>query len=240
MKFAVPAFSLLIAAGLLNAPVAAEILYDWSFDDAAGTSLTDAAQSGFRDGTWDEAFDRSFTQGDGTFRIRRPVGGPANAFVALDPPLTGKAWLVVESSGWQLRGRVANEVLRIGFVERKHDERPQVTAQIRIERSDENEVSIGGDAFVTANGATLIDDQALLTATQRDPVTLVLEVDLDENTYAIHYKVGAAPFVELGTGSIDPNRGARYLRWGAAGGFSSTAGEHFDIQRLYVTTTDPM
>lgn len=69
---------------------------------------------------------------------------------------------------------------------------------------------------------------------------LVLEADFDARTYAIHYKVGAAPFIQLGTGNMDPGRTGRYLRFGAAGEFASTNAEQFNIQRIYVTTVDPM
>jgi hypothetical protein len=118
-----------------------------------------------------------------------------------------------------------------------------ITAQMNIDRLPSGNLTITGDAGGTGSTAT-VTSTADLTRTRSTPLRLILEINKTLNTYTIRYKDGANPLVSLPTGNLGERsvgviREPRSVRFAFTGTFSE-AGESVDVDRIQVTTTDPI
>ncbi|MGE9291002.1 MAG: hypothetical protein ACQKBT_08435, partial [Puniceicoccales bacterium] len=113
-----------VCLGLLLAGFgSADTLYEWKFEDTAGTFLSSTESSGENaDAMWDGDFDRSSTNGSGLFMIGRTPGGIANAYAEISSrDLTeDEIWVILELNGWQFQGKSAKETLRLGIADTAH------------------------------------------------------------------------------------------------------------------------
>ncbi|MGE9271279.1 MAG: hypothetical protein ACQKBU_10790 [Verrucomicrobiales bacterium] len=213
-------------------------LYEWDFEDPTGTLLSSTVSTGELKGAWDGDFDRSNTNGSGQFLIARTPGGIANAFVRLSSSDldSEEIWVILEIDGWNLEGKSAKETLRLGIADIAHEERPHVLAQIRLERTGPNEVSVLTEAF--GDGAESMAPLPMFGATQNEPVTFALKIEAEKNRHSLYYQVGGGPLLFLGEGKTSPDRELNYLRFGLSGYFNASD-ELLAINRIVVQTTPP-
>ncbi|MGE9291003.1 MAG: hypothetical protein ACQKBT_08440, partial [Puniceicoccales bacterium] len=115
-------------------------------------------------------------------------------------------------------------------------ERPHVLAQIRLERSGPNEVSVLAEAF--GEGAESMAPLPMFGASQTEPVTLALKIDPEANTFSLYYQVAGGAFLYLGEGKTSPDRDLNYLRFGLSGYFNASD-EYFAIDRIAIQTSEP-
>jgi hypothetical protein len=222
-------------------PLSAEVLYEWNFNDSEGTSLSEAISSGTIKAQWSLDFDDSIANGDGQLIVRRTPDGVANAYVPLTPKASrafeNEIWLQVEIDEWQFKGKSTSETMRLGLAHIPDEERPHVLAQINLQRTDSNEVSISAESF----GELSQSMQALpiFGSAQNEPVTFVLHIDKKSNSYTLYYHIGEGPYLYLGKGKTSPEREARYLRLGFSGYFNAT-NEKLSINRIAYLNHDPM
>lgn len=244
-----------LLAGLLAffAPGAqADISVDWTFDDPAGTLLSNTVNSGTENWTnWDADIGQSATTGDGVFRIQRAVGGGQNGFAWLTTPEV--AWLVVDLDGWAFSDKSGggyHEDIRFGF---SHNGDPiNQYAEISLgRRASPNEVFIQGIAELRSQGAKWIAPISTgLSNIQDRPVRLVLKVDRSssEPTYSIYFNIDEVGYVHVGTGELDSGRSPFMLRFHALNSFAdkldpedpNSAVEFVDVSRIFVTSEDPI
>jgi hypothetical protein len=233
--------STLIASLALLAPATADVLYEWNFDDPSGTSLSEATSSGKIDAQWNLDFDDSVTNGDGQLIVRRTPDGVANAYVTIDSKaeraIQNEIWMLVEIDGWEFSGKSASETMRLGVAHITDEERPHVLAQINLERTDSNQVSVSAESF--GDGSISVPPLPIFGKEQTEPVTFVLHIDKGANKFTLHYRMGDGPYLYLGNGATSPEREIRFLRLGFSGYFNASS-EQFAINRIAYLSHDPM
>lgn len=241
------------AAALLGAQAGAAIVEDFPFDDAAGTVITAAANSANAGNAW-LSQNTAINAGvqSGSFRIQKggeatPVTGQVSNTLDIANVSSGKAWLVADIAGWFYTetASATSERVRFAFLDNDPPAAGSsvITAQVNIDRLGSGNLTITGDAGGTGSTAT-VASTADLARTRTTPLRLVLEVDATADTYAISYKDGAAPYVSLATGDLGErsagvDREPRSARFAFTGTFSE-AGEFVDVDRIFVTTTNPI
>jgi hypothetical protein len=248
----IPFLAVLFSLGLADFSESA-VLQDFQFNDTNGTLLASTANSVPLGNTWNEdTVDMNFSsvQG-GVYRIQKntattPSGFGTN-FLDIDNISSGKAWLVAEIAGWHFSSIAGTdefdsgqlEEIRFDFLDNDGSDQggSTVTAEVEIERIANGTIQILGAALGTGSP---IAAQSL-PLTQSDPFTVVLALDKDVNTYEIFTKNGANPFVSLSGApvSIDTTRSGNSIRFIANNSFAGTS-EHFSIDRIYLTDTDPV
>lgn len=229
----------LFASGLCLAAAAslhAGTIAEWKFDDAAGTPLKSAANSGTAAGEWTQNFDATKTDGSGKLISQKPSGGLWNTYWSVPADAPRKMWLVVDLSGWNMSGEKIKEALRAGFSSSADDNKPQVVAQAVLERMPNGSVSVSGDAL--GEGATAVSGHAdPLQQECASPITLIVGLDQDAGTYSVATRT-AEGLKQLGEGETSPGRAAKYVRFSIAGDLSSSD-EHITVDRIAVTDADP-
>lgn len=249
-----PLMIVLTLFSLSGGAVSAAILEDFQFSDPNGTTLGSTANTGTGTGNaWNEDtadMDNSFVQG-GVFRIQKssavtPDGFGTN-YLDIANVTTGKVWLVAEMAGWHFASGTTDpndfnpsqlEEIRFDFLNNDGDAQggSTVTAEVEIERVAAGGIVIRGTALGT--GSAPIAPQPL-SLTQSNPFTVVLALDKANNNYEIFTKNGDAAFTSLGgPAAIDSSRNGNSIRFVANNSFAG-AGEFFDINRIYLTDTDP-
>jgi len=220
---------------------AAKPLMEWRFDDPSGTPTSELANTGRLPGAWNGDLENTFTNGEGHLVVRRTPQSAANVFVPVVLPagtqLPGDLWILVDVAGWNFRGNVANETMRVGFSHTRHAERPSVVAQIRLGRVGADQVSVAAEGF--GEGAEETTDLPLFRAEQVTPLTLVLHVNRAENTFTLNLRQqegGAVMF--LGSGAISPDREIQFVRLGFTGHFGARE-EFLHLSRVAVLTENP-
>ena len=205
------------SAGIIQDLAAAEIIEDYQFNDGAGTTIPAAANSA----------------NPGNFLIDDIQGDLAgvttNGLGALDASLKsnnelGNAWsdnhnihsgrvLGVMEMTWNFNSATLNtsenEELRISLISSGDS---FVTAEWEIQREDDNTVTILGNGVGTGSS-----DLAAVTLpgglTQSMKFIAVVDADLDNDTYQIHYSAdGGGTFTTMGTANLDPARIVDKLR----------------------------
>lgn len=233
--------SLLISTLAVLAPAGADVLYEWNFDDPIGTSLSETISSGEVEAQWNLDFDDSVTNGDGQLVVRRTPDGVANAFVTISPEaeraIKDEIWMQVEIDGWEFSGKSASETMRLGVAHITDEERPHVLAQITLERTGSNQVSISAESF--GEGSVSMPALPIFGSELTEPVTLVLHINKESDTFTLHYQMGEGPYLYLGEGTTSPEREIRFLRLGFSGYFNASS-ERFAINRIAYLSHDPM
>jgi hypothetical protein len=110
----------------------------------------------------------------------------------------------------------------------------QITGQATIQRNSTGGIELVGRL---TTGAPEIGPLAL-TTTRSTPFTMVLEIDESNETFSVYYKDNAGPYTLLGTAPHIAGRNGNSLRMGVQNNFGG-AGEFFDVDRIYLTDTDP-
>ena len=227
-----------LALGLAASPVLkAGSVAEWTFDDPANTSLKSAANSGSGGGAWTLNFDATTTDGAGKLVSKKPSGGNWNTYWPLPSGSPKKLWLVVDLAGWNMSGEKVKEAVRAGFSASDDDNKPQVVAQVVLERLPGGAVAVRGDAL--GDGATAVSgDATSLQQTGTLPVTLVVGLDQDAGTYSVAMRTAEGGLKELGSGQTSPGRAAKFLRFSIAGDLSGSD-EQVTVDRIALTDAEP-
>lgn len=245
----------LVMAGALLATstASAGIIQDFQFSDANGTLLGDAVNSASPGNAW--LVHANTVESDvqsGSFRIlKNSVTGQAANSLNIADVSSGKVWLVAEFAGWNFTATPSATLERVRFGFLDNDDASlaagssTITAEMNIDRlsvANGGGIQLSGEALGTGNSAVVAD--LPLALVRNTPFTMALEVDHDADVYSVYYKDDANPFALLGSGSIGERsagvkREARAVRFAFTGQFGDV-GEFVDIDRIYVTNTNPI
>ncbi len=226
----------------------AAILEDFLFNDANGTLLENTVNSANPGNMWnaDTADMTESTVQNGKFNIKKANDNFGTNFLDITNVTSGKVWLVAEIAGWHFSSIVGPgefdaaelEEIRFDFLDNDGNNQggSTITAEMEIERTPTGGLVVQGTAL---GGGGSISPQSL-PLTQSSPFTMVLALDKDTNNYEIFTKTGAGAFSSVGgVKAISATRNANSIRLVANNNFGGT-GEFFDIDRIYLTNTDPI
>jgi hypothetical protein len=236
---------------LLLAPTCADaaILEEFLFNDANGTLLDGATNSGNPGNQWVLDGDGDMTNSsvqNGSYRVQKDNDLFGTNFLQIDNVTSGTVWWVAEFSGWSFSSLVGSPNFDVGELEEirfsfLNDDTgtsgSSNTAAVEIQRTAAGGLEVVGNR--SGSGGTDIAGSAALNLVQTNPFSLVLELNKDANTYAVFFKDGADPFQQLGTANVDPARNGNSIRFVANNNFSG-AGEFVDIDRMYLTDVSPL
>jgi hypothetical protein len=244
---------LAVVASLAGTTAPAAILEDFQFGDANGTVLTSAVNSINAGNAW-LSQNTAINAGvqSGSFRIQKggeatPVGGQVSNSLEIANVTSGKLWLVADIAGWLYTETPSPTSERVRFAFLDNDPpaagSSTVTAGVNIDRAANNNLTITGEAGGTGSTAT-IAGTADLARTRNTALRIVLEVDATADTYTISWKDGAGPYQslpvsQLGERSAGVDREPRSVRFAFTGSFNDT-GEFVDVDRIFVTNTNPI
>lgn len=241
------------------------LIDEFDFEEPDGVTLTKAGNSLPLGGVWSVSpFDSRVV--DGRFRIQRSATGTSSTTtgmlgageIRVRPPTDstrlatdiGEGFASIVVSGWDFRSTDLGETIRFGF---RSTVSPDIfdTAQIVIQRSGLNDVSVSGLGFGTGSG--LIAAAPLFAATQQVPVQFVLQLNKQENLngspvvagadsggfYRLFYQLPGRDFVEIGSGAaVRQARNGDYLNLQVAGPIGAVGG-FFDIDRMIFSSQFP-
>ncbi len=181
---------------------------------------------------------------NGSFRVQKDNDNFGTNYLQIDNITTGTVWMVAEMDGWSFSSLVGPgefdssqpEEIRFAFLNNDTgNSGSTITSQFEIERNAGGGVELNGQAL--GSGTNIAPFALNLNQTQ--PFTIVMELDQTANSYEIFIDDGGAGFSSIGTGAVDPSRDANSIRFVANNNFSGT-GEFFDIDRFYITDTNPI
>jgi hypothetical protein len=241
----------LLGAALLARFASAAIIEDFPFNEPANSPITGAVNSANPGNAWlsQNTAVESFSNGSGSFRINKTsVAGQVGNTLDIANITSGKVWLVAEIAGWAYTATpsATSERVRFGFLDNDPPAAGSstISAEMQIDRlASNNNLTFTTDAGGTGSTATQTSS-ADWGISRNTPLTLVMEIDADTDKFTASYKDGANPWVSLPTGNLGERtagvaREARSVRFAFTGNFGDT-GEFFDVDRIYVTTTNPI
>lgn len=203
-------------AGIIDDLAAATIVEDFQFDDPSGTAYDAAANSanaGNLLSTDTTPADLAGVATDGFGNLNASLKNNTNFGTTLVDTLdrsTGRVFGVMEVT-WDFQSVLdpsENEELRITLIS---SGTAGVLAEFEIQREDDDTLTIlgntvGGDDI----GAVVLNGGSL---SQTEKFIGVVEVDLDADTYQVHYSTdGGTSFATLGSGATDPTRNLDKMR----------------------------
>lgn len=208
------------AASLLQSPYAKAqsiLLHDFQFGETAGTdilNLTDSAGTAFFREV-DDDNTAVVTNGLGQLDLSAKNNnnfGSNNLFDLTTPLTEGLVFGVLEAT-WDFQSTLdtnENEQFRLSLINSGNS---FVTAEVEIERTDDDVLVIGGQAVGTGASATPIATLNEGSLTQNDNFVAIVQADLTADTYEVFYSSdNFGSFTSVGTGTIDPTRGATSVR----------------------------
>jgi len=241
------------------------VIDDFSFQEPDGMTLTKAGNSLPHGAAWNVSpFDSRVL--DGAFRIQRNTSGVSSTTtgmlgagqIRVRPPTDvtnlptdiGEGFASILVSGWDFRGSELGETLRFGF---RSTASPDVfdTAQLVIQRSGINEVSVSGQGFGLGSGN--IASVPLFAARQGVPVQFLLQLNKARNLdgspiqagadaggfYRLFYQLPGRDPVEIGSGAaVRQSRNGNHLNLQVSGPIGADGG-FFDIDRMSFSAQAP-
>lgn len=187
--------------------------------------------------------------GAGAFRIAKgtPAGQVSNTFDIANVT-SGKAWLVVDLSGWHYTATPSATLERVRFAFLDNTDpvaagSSTITAEMNIDRLGDGSLVLSGEAGNT--GSTNIAADLPLSLTRSTNLRIVLELDKTVDQYSIYYQDGASPYGHLGTGelglsTLNPgDRDGNSVRFAFTGQFNDT-NEFVDVDRIFLTDVNPI
>lgn len=246
----------------------ATIFEDFTFDDPNGTELGSAANSANPGNLWmnasrNEVTDElepipgdvadSFVQ-DGVFRIAKDDDLYSTRHLQIDNITSGVTYLVAEVAGWNVLVNNFAELEDVGWAFLNNDQGftgSTITAQMRLVVKTPTQILLEGTAL--GGGSSNLPQTHFFPIEQTDPVKFALKLDRDNDEYEILYQIDGGDIISVGVGDIglddstngtDGNppdnlpRDGNSLRWRINNGFGA-AGEFFDVDRVYLTDSDP-
>ncbi|QEG34547.1 PEP-CTERM sorting domain-containing protein [Bythopirellula goksoeyrii] len=232
--------ALLIASSTTNAAILEEFL----FDDSNGTLLDGATNNVNTGNMWleDTADMTGSSIQNGKYRIQKANNEFGTNYLDIANVTSGKSWLVAEMSGWNFSSLVGPsefdaaelEEVRFAFINNDNLQGSEIVGQANIQRNPAGGIELVGRLTTGAPEFGPLP----LTLSRATPFTVVLEIDEDSEEYSVYYKDNAGPFNLLGTAPHAAGRDGNNLRLTVNNNFGGT-GEFFDIDRIYLTDTNP-
>ncbi len=226
----------------------------WEFDDLPGTGLPSTTNSASTY-AWRDNIANSFTttaaSGKGVYRLRRPGGTDVDGS-PLDP--TSLVFVGAYDSGWArytavidsfsfsgtggaATGFQGEERVRFELLE---DAFPSTSARMVLQRirnpaDGSSQVFLSGEALSLDGSATNIPAVPIFNgSTSTTPLTLMLDVDFDADTYSVSYAFDDNPDTTIGAGTIATDRGLRYGRLTTFRKLDSSPTERIDIDSIRI------
>lgn len=212
----------------------------WDFNDAAGTMSSNTANTGTVAGTWGSDLAGSATTGDGLYRIQRNGGNRTVQWLPGTAIDTGSVYLTVQldSQLWEHAASTdSGETLRFDIL---HDTSTE-TAGVALDR-----LRTPGALTLRGRGETDITETVLATYATGDPVviedpmTIVLAMDNDADTYEVFYRFNDDAFASAGAGTIAADEGASGLQMEVSWYLGSTPEEYVDVDWISFGTENPV
>jgi hypothetical protein len=239
-----------LASLILTAAAQAVDIEAFEFNDADGTTLTNATNTINAANIWFE--DPQMAPSDirgGVYNIVKGSQALESNYLQLGNITSGTRFLVLRAGSWSFQDFDSTrlEEFRIAFLnDDTGNSGSTITAQMSIRRNAAGNVEIAGDSLGT--GSTNLPAPAPVATDQTTPFLAVLEINKTSNTYKVYYKDGTNPSQVLGMGAIAPTRGGNSIRLAVNNNFSSGSfdypfvppGEKFAIDRIAVTDTNPI
>ncbi|MEQ9454072.1 MAG: hypothetical protein RLN76_05690 [Phycisphaeraceae bacterium] len=250
----------ILATLALTSVSSAVILEDFRFDDPNGTELGAAANAINPTNLWQNSSGglpipgdvADSTVQDGVFRIAKADDLFSTRHLQIDDITSGVAYLVADVAGWNVDASNFAELEDVGWALLNNDtgfNGSTITAQMRLVLFTPTQFLLEGSAI--GGGSSSLPQSTFLPINQPDPVKFVLKLDRDLNQYEVLYQIdgGAINSVGVGNLGIDDNgtdgnpadnltRDGNSIRWRINNNFGSV-GEFFDVDRVYLTTSDP-
>lgn len=237
------AWGVLMLLAVATPRAEAIIFEEFSFDDTAGTLLTEVANSANPGNLFTEDADtidvatNGFGQLDASLKANTGFG---TNFLDIEPALTtGTIYGVMELT-WDFQSTLdtaENEEIRISLIN-NNPTGTEITSEFRIVRTDANELIINGQAGGTGSSDlpdTLLNGGSL---TQTDKFIAVVAANLDDSTYEILYSSDAgASFLSAGVGNSAPGRIVEAMRMTLNNDLSD---DNLLVDRVYVADALPI
>lgn len=236
------------ALALATQAQAATTIADWSFNEAAGTTLNLAANAGTGlggpAGLWDVAIPGVATTGAGSLLVRNNGGGGSGTrtsyadFGPVPAAVTsGILSLYASFAGWDFGMPMTDgPVFTLALIEGNDF----ATAFFSLQASPAG-VRLGAGSDPGGDGGNF-SNAAWFGLSSTQPLTVRLSVDLDNRGYSLAYDSGSG-FQTLGIAGIDSQTlGINSLRLALAGNFAASAapGAGLAVDRLWVVDQDPL
>ena len=245
--------AILLCTSFANACDGSTIGY-WEFDDLPGTELPSTTNSA-APYDWRDNIANSYTttaaSGKGVYRLRRPGGTDIDGS-PLDP--TSLVFVGTYDSGWArytavidsfsfsgtggaATGFQGEERVRFELLE---DAFPSTSARMVLQRirnpvDGSSQIFLSGEALSLDGSATNVPAVPIFNgATSTTPLTLVLDVDFDADTYSVSYAFDGNPETTIGAGAIAMDRGLRYGRLTTFRKLDSSPTERIDIDSIRI------
>lgn len=239
----------LALAGVFLASGAARagIIEDFKFSEAVDTPLNMTANDASSH-MWVHDSDHAATiqvlGGTGSLNIIKNNTDFVTEGLGLDDVSSGVLWMVAEFKNWAVLGSAPDgnnvEEIRFGFMATEDLTPPPSSttlAEMMIARNHgAGKFQLTGSALGAAGTSIAAAD---LNFVQNDPFTMAMKVDQDTDKYTIFYKDGANPFVNIGTGNLEPTRNALIVRFTVNNFWGDETGEFANLDRFYVADEAP-
>ena len=226
-------------------PAQAVILEDFQFNDANDTLLTAAANSANGANLWFDGITPINTSSvqNGVYRIQKNTDDFGTAFLQIEPNITnGTVWVVAEIAGYNIDGSNVAEPEEFRITILNNDPAipgsSTIMAQLELGLFTQTFMELRGEAL---GSGTNVPGTAFFGTQQVDPLTLVMEINQDDDEYQVFFKDGDGDFTAIAAqpGTLDPTRDFNSMRFVANNNFGG-AGEFFDVDRVFVTDVNPM
>jgi len=221
----------------------AAVIEDFLFDAPAGTLLENTVNNAGTGHMWDadqDADDFAGVATNGSGQLNASIKDNddfATTYVDLDPDISsGSLYGVIELTydfDPNTLNTAENEEIRLSLIQ--FDPRSTfVTAEVEIERTDNNDVVIFGNGVGTGSVDTPEDTLGL---TQSDKMIAVIAAGLDNDRMEVHYSLDAgASFTTISGGMLDPSRGVASMRLVLNNDLSD---DNVLLDRVYLTDMNP-
>lgn len=238
---------------------------EFTFDEPAGSRLTDAGNSYPNGGVWNTSPFDTRIEG-GVLRIQRATTGTSTTSTGLLgggevrvrragevdnlPTDIGEGFATMVVDGWDFRGTQIGETISFGF-RNLVSSTSEDTALLVLKRTGANEVSLSGTGFGTGSGS--IAPQVLFPALQQTPVQFVMQLNKQLNLdgsalvsgsasggfYRIFAQTLGQDYREVGSGAaVRQDRNGNNLVLKISGSVGASGG-FFDVERMAFSSALP-
>lgn len=219
------------------------MFHAWRFDESNGTPLGSTVNSAAPGENWSGNLADSSATGTGLFKIRRNGSNLSRRVDLGEIHGADPIYMLVEIESWQLAHASGTQPrIEFDFMNGFASENPdQITAGVRLERLSNGKVVL--EARANGTNATGSDDvDVFSTSTQTEKVDLLITYRQVSNTYAVDYRIGGGPWVNLHTGITSTVRTAKSIRMRVNGDFKGGSGSnenHLSLDSIFVTGKHP-
>lgn len=226
----------------LTLPTHAVIFEEFLFDDPAGTAIENAANNANPGNFLDVDADNAGVVTNGLGQLNASLKSNTlfgTNYVDNAAISTGTVFGVMELT-WDFQSVLdpaENEQVRISLIN-QDPRNTEITAEIRIERDDNDNIVVNGQAGGT--GSSDIDNVTINggSLTQADKFIGVVAADLDNDSYEILYSSDdGASFLSAGTGVLASDRIVETMRLTLNNDLSN---DNVLIDRIYLTDVSPI